>query len=130
MKNLIAIACLLFVGMQVHAQAKIKFDSQEVDYGEVEYGGDGVRTFTFTNTGDEALEISKVQSTCGCTVPKKPDGAIAPGEKGEIQVKYDTKRSGPIRKVVTVYSNTDTPAIGLKIKGTVKKKDSKSVLEK
>lgn len=42
-----------------------------------------------------------------------------PGETGEIEVKYDTKRVGPIRKTVTVYSNADEPTKALKIKGKV-----------
>ena len=66
------------------------------------------------------LEITKVYSSCGCTIPKKPEAPIAPGESGEIQVKYDTNRVGPIRKTITVNSNArDTPVVSLKIKGTV-----------
>ena len=48
MKNLIAFAVLLFVGIAAQAQAKIEFKEETVDYGEVEYGGDGVRTFELT----------------------------------------------------------------------------------
>jgi hypothetical protein len=64
--------------------------------------------------------ISKVYSSCGCTIPKKPETPIEPGNKGEIQVKYDTNRVGPIRKTITVNSNAkSTPIVSLKIKGTV-----------
>ena len=98
----------------------IKFTSQVVDYGEIERGSDGIRVFEFVNSGDEPLVISKVYSSCGCTIPKKPETPIAPGEKGEIQVKYDTNRVGPIRKTITVNSNAEsTPIVSLKIKGTV-----------
>ena len=51
---------------------------------------------------------------------KKPEAPIAPGVKGEIQVKYDTNRIGPIRKTITVNSNArDNPVVLLKIKGAV-----------
>lgn len=119
------IAILLFVGLltwSVSAQdktAKIEFKSDTVDYGEIQKGSDGVRVFEFTNTGDAPLVISKVSSSCGCTIPKKPEAPIMPGQTGEIQVKYDTNRVGPIRKAITVLSNADTPTIILKIKGTV-----------
>lgn len=122
MKNVVL---LLFVGMfslAVSAQektAKIEFKSETMDYGDVAKGSDGVRVFEFTNTGDAPLVISKVSSSCGCTIPKKPEAPIMPGETGEIQVKYDTKRVGPIRKAITVISNADTPTKILKIKGTV-----------
>ncbi len=98
----------------------IEFTSQVVDYGEIERGSDGVRVFEFINSGNQPLVISKVYSSCGCTIPKKPEAPIAPGDKGEIQVKYDTNRVGPIRKTITVNSNAEsTPIVSLKIKGTV-----------
>ncbi|MEO8774503.1 MAG: DUF1573 domain-containing protein [Gelidibacter sp.] len=122
MKNLIAI---LFVGMlsvSAFAQekvAKIEFKTDVIDYGTIAKGADGLRVFEFTNTGNAPLIISKVTSTCGCTVPKKPERPILPGEKGEIEVKYDTQRVNPIRKTITVLSNADTPTVALKIKGEV-----------
>ncbi|MET1260794.1 MAG: DUF1573 domain-containing protein [Flavobacteriaceae bacterium] len=122
---------VLFVGLlafSVKAQdktAKIEFKSETIDYGEIDKGSDGVRVFEFTNTGDAPLVISDVRSSCGCTIPKKPDAPILPGATGEIQVKYDTKRVGPIRKAITVSSNADTPTKILKIKGTVKAEGAK-----
>ena len=122
---------LLFVGLfalTVTAQdksAKIEFKNETIDYGEIAKGSDGVRVFEFTNTGDAPLVISDVKSSCGCTIPKKPEAPILPGKTGEIQVKYDTNRVGPIRKAITVTSNAETPTKVLKIKGTVLAEDSK-----
>jgi hypothetical protein len=138
MKQLLTILFIGLFSFSVTAQdkvAKIDFDinggtSTTIDYGTIEKGADGVRTFIFTNTGNAPLVISKVNSSCGCTVPKKPDGPIMPGEKGEIQVKYDTKRVMPIRKTITVLSNADTPTVALKIKGEVVDPAKTSVLEK
>jgi hypothetical protein len=98
----------------------IEFVSQVIDYGQIVKGSDGVRTFEFTNTGNQPLIISKVYSSCGCTIPKKPEAPIPPGEKGEIQVRYNTNLVGPIRKTITVNSNAEsTPIVSLKIKGSV-----------
>ncbi|MEL7270418.1 MAG: DUF1573 domain-containing protein [Bacteroidota bacterium] len=122
---------MLFVGLLsagLYAQdtaAKIEFKSETIDYGEIEKGSDGIRVFEFTNTGTAPLVISDVKSSCGCTIPKKPEGPIMPGATGQIQVKYDTKRVGPIRKAITVTSNADTPTKILKIKGTVKAEGAK-----
>jgi len=103
--------------------AKIEFKEETIDYGVIEQGADGIRKFEFTNTGDAPLIISRVYSSCGCTVPKKPEDPILPGETGEIEVKYDTKRVGPIRKTISVYSNAGQAPFPLKIKGTIKAKD-------
>lgn len=130
MKKLLFIALIGFLATTtLHAQAKISFKAETVDYGSIAKGSDGIRVFEFTNTGDAPLIISDVKSSCGCTVPKKPDGPIAPGASSQIQVKYDTNRVGPIRKTVTVYSNADEPIKALKIKGEVMD-EGKSVLEK
>ncbi|MGY5848851.1 DUF1573 domain-containing protein [Salegentibacter sp. F14] len=122
MKKFIAIAVLILAGASVATAqntAKMEFKTETIDYGEIKKGSDGVRVFEFTNTGNAPLIIENVTSSCGCTIPKKPEEPIMPGETGEIEVKYDTKRLGPIRKTVTVYSNSDVPTKALKIKGKV-----------
>nr|WP_243834537.1 DUF1573 domain-containing protein [Maribacter caenipelagi] len=123
MKKIVLVLFVGLLGFSLTAQdaaAKIEFKSETVDYGEIAKGSDGVRVFEFTNTGTAPLIVSKVSSSCGCTIPKKPEDPILPGKTGEIQVKYDTNRVGPIRKAITVISNADTPTKVLKIKGEVK----------
>ena len=127
MKNLLFILAITLFGLSVQAQAKIEFKTETIDYGTITKGSDGLRVFEFTNTGDQDLIVSDVKSSCGCTVPQKPDGPIAPGASGEIKVKYDTKRVGPIRKTVTVYSNATESTKALNIKGIVE--EYKSILE-
>lgn len=122
MKKIVLVLFIGLLGFSLTAQnttAKIEFKSETVDYGEVAKGSDGIRVFEFTNTGTAPLIVSKVSSSCGCTIPKKPEDPILPGKTGEIQVKYDTNRVGPIRKAITVISNADTPTKVLKIKGEV-----------
>lgn len=133
MKQLITILFIGLLSFSVNAQekvAKIDFKADTIDYGTVEKGADGVRVFEFTNTGDAPLIVSKVSSSCGCTVPKWSKEPILPGKTGEIQVKYDTNRVNPIRKTITVISNADTPTVALKIKGEVIDSSKESVLEK
>ena len=100
---------MFFVSIAAFAQtgAQIEFEAEKntIDYGVVVKGeDDGLRTFVFTTTGDEPLVITRVNSSCGCTVPKKPEEPIMPGEKGEIQVKYNM-RLGKINRAITVESN-------------------------
>ncbi|MFL1013173.1 DUF1573 domain-containing protein [Flavisericum labens] len=130
MKQLITILFIGLISFAVNAQAKIEFKSETIDYGTIEKGSNGIRTFEFTNTGDEPLIISKVSSSCGCTIPKKPDEPILPGKTGQIEVKYDTNRVNPIRKTITVISNAVTPTVALKIKGEVIDPSKESVLDK
>lgn len=132
MKQVITILFIGLLSFSVKAQdkvAKIEFKTDVIDYGTIEKGANGVRVFEFTNTGDAPLIISKVTSSCGCTIPKKPDHPILPGETGQIEVKYDTNRVMPIRKTITVISNADTPTVALKIKGNVVNPNQSSMVQ-
>ena len=127
MKNLTTflLPLLIFVAFTAQGQttsnaAEISFEEKVFDYGTITKGADGNHTFTFTNTGNSPLIIESVKSSCGCTVPKKPEAPIAPGASGSIQVRYDTKRLGVFRKTITVTTNAGTNSVvALKIKGTV-----------
>jgi hypothetical protein len=118
------VTAITFMASNVFAQpesgAKIDFKKETHDYGNVKYGGDGSCTFEFTNTGNAPLIISNAKGSCGCTVPSWPKEPIAPGAKGQITVKYDTKRAGAINKSVTITSNAiNEPTKVIRIKGTV-----------
>ncbi len=104
--------------------AKMTFEKTEIDYGTIKQGAEPLRTFVFTNTGSEPLLITSAKGSCGCTVPTYPKGAIAPGEKAEIQVRYDTNRVGPFTKTITLTTNASDDPILLTIKGKVDAKDA------
>jgi hypothetical protein len=134
MKKIILLATFA-LGSVGFSQAKIEFKAKDntIDYGTVSKDNDdGVRVFEFTNTGNQPLIITNVQSTCGCTVPTKPTEPIMPGKSDKITVKYNMN-PGPIRKTITVETNAvnvDNGLVALKIKGEVIIKPEVSVLEK
>ena len=100
--------------------AEIKFEKEFIDYGTIEPSSEGTRVFTFINNGNAPLIIKNVQSSCGCTIPKKPEAPIDPGKKGEILVRYDTNRIGMFSKSIIVTSNANSnPIVTLKISGIV-----------
>ncbi len=107
-----------------------EFVSDVIDYGKIKQNADGVRVFKFKNVGKSPLIISRIQSSCGCTVPKKPTEPIKPGETGEIEVKYATNRVGGFSKTITVYSNANEKVKRLRIKGIVSKPESPIVKQK
>jgi len=134
MKNILALFIAFFSLTLAHSQEKkpeISFEKTVIDYGTVNKGDNGVREFVFRNSGNAPLIISNVKSTCGCTIPKKPEKPILPGESEKIQVKYDTKRVGFIRKSITVTSNAaSSPTTILKIKGQVVESDQQKGIER
>ena len=112
---------------------KIEFKEETIDYGTVTKGEDnGLRVFEFKNIGDAPLIINDVKSSCGCTVPTKPQEPIMPGKTGKIEVQYNMN-PGPISKTITVQSNAvnkDSGIIPLRIKGNVIVKEEVNLMEK
>ena len=131
MKKILLIVCVLAFNFNTFSQekiAKINFKTTVIDYGVIEKGSNGIRDFEFTNDGNSPLIITNVKSTCGCTIPKKPNKPILPGESEKIQVKYDTNRIGFIRKSIIVSSNAQNPTVILKITGRYKLKNVKKII--
>lgn len=122
---------IFFISISFNAQ-EFKFEKETIDYGKISKGANGERIFVFTNIGDQPLIIKNIQSSCGCTVPKKPEEPIMPGEKGEIKVSYDTKRVGGFSKAITIFSNAKKARKIIKIRGIINKgvslKKEKSML--
>ena len=122
MKKFILISSLFFLPLLAFSQekqAEVKFDVTTIDYGEVEFESDGKRIFKFKNIGTAPLVFTRISSSCGCTIPKKPEKPIEPGGEGEIEVEYDTKREGLFMKAISVVSNSKNPSTILRIKGEV-----------
>lgn len=98
---------------------EIKFEATVHDYGKIENGANGDCEFKFKNIGKEPLRLSDVKASCGCTIPTWTKDLILPGKTGTIKVHYDTKRTGPINKQITVTSNAKTATVILTIKGEI-----------
>tara|TARA_R110000751_G_scaffold287868_1_gene392760 strand:+ start:300 stop:650 length:351 start_codon:yes stop_codon:yes gene_type:complete len=99
----------------------LTFENTTIDYGTIQQNADGVRVFTFKNTGDAPIVISNVKTSCGCTVPTYPKQAVLPGTSAEISIKYATNRLGKFSKSITVMSNATEGNKILRIKGEVLK---------
>lgn len=126
MRTLIFFLVIYLVTNSMNAQ-EFKFVTETIDYGKVAFNSEGKRTFEFTNIGAEPLLIKEIKSSCGCTVPKKPEKPIMPGEKGFIEIEYDTKRLGGFSKSLIIISNAKEERKLIKIKGLVEKKENNKV---
>jgi hypothetical protein len=106
----------------------MKFESETIDFGAVDWDSNGIREFKFTNVGKSPLTITAVTAECGCTTTTIdgkqgwPSEPILPGKSGVIKIKYDTKRVGRFEKNITITSNAKFAAKKVKIKGEIKAK--------
>ncbi|GGG31501.1 hypothetical protein GCM10011344_35490 [Dokdonia pacifica] len=95
------------------------FDESEYDFGTIDKGNPVEHKFTFTNTGKAPLVIVDAKSSCGCTVPEYSKNPVAPGEKGELLVKYNASGTNAITKTITIKANTEKGTETLRIKAFV-----------
>ncbi|MCX2679602.1 DUF1573 domain-containing protein [Galbibacter sp. EGI 63066] len=101
------------------------FEETEYDFGNIIQGTPVEKTFKFKNTGEAPLIITNAKSSCGCTVPEyHKDEAIAPGETGEIVVKYNGSGRNQVTKTVTITANTEKRTEQIRIKAFVEPKDA------
>ena len=108
------------VAAPVGAMTSMTFAEDVFDFGSVTEGEVITHTYSFTNTGNEPLIVSDARGTCGCTVPSRPTAPIAPGEDGEITVRFDTRsKVGDRQQKVTITANTDPAKTVISLNGTV-----------
>ncbi|PKA82079.1 uncharacterized protein DUF1573 [Ulvibacter sp. MAR_2010_11] len=95
------------------------FDEVEYDFGTIEQNAPQEHVFKFTNTGTAPLVIVDAKSSCGCTVPEYTKAPVAPGEKGEMLVKFNGSGKNQVSKTVTITANTAAGTETIKIKAFV-----------
>ena len=76
---------------------------------------------SFTNVGNADIIISKVETSCGCTIPEYDKKPVAPGNVGTIRVRFDSSnKSGTQYKTIKLFSNCkDNEIFELVITGEV-----------
>ena len=85
----------------------MEIDSSTVDLGTIMQGDTIMHVYNFKNTGNMPLVLSNVNASCGCTTPSYSKEPVAPGERGFITVKFNSKgKEGKMNKTVTAFANT------------------------
>lgn len=109
---------LLLCAIRVNAQ--IEWLETEHDFGAF-HEADGLAecTFRMVNRGTEPVAIIGARANCGCTSPKYPVDAIAPGDTAAITVAYNPAgRPGRFTKYVQAEVSGQ-PRTRLTIRGVV-----------
>jgi len=102
---------------------RVWVDTTTRHFGEIASGEKVSVNFKLSNVGKRDLQLRKVVSTCGCTVPVLEQKVIASGDTMNLKVTFDaTGRWGMQRKEITVICNDpERPQLKLVVKGYVRK---------
>jgi hypothetical protein len=101
------------------AAAAFGWQATAFDFGKIQKDVPVTHEFAFTNEGGDALIISSVQASCGCTVAEYTKEPIPAGEKGFVRAIYNAAKTGVFTKTITIKANTNDEAVLLTIKGEV-----------
>ncbi len=101
---------------------EMKFDTELIDLGKVKKGEKRKFKYNFTNTGSEVIEFDIV-SGCDCTTNDWPRTPIKKGQKGVIDVTFDSTEKEKSETVdVDIYLSNKDPKTGRAIFRRVKYK--------
>lgn len=120
-RSLAVAALVVLAAAGARAQGILAFDHLEHDFGSLQEGEKPTYTFVFSNVGDQPVRLVHVRPSCGCTAPSYSTEAVAPGQRGEVVVEYDSEgRPGPFSKTIDVEAEGAEQAhTTLRIVGTV-----------
>lgn len=99
----------------------IEFEERVFSFGTIEeVKGKVSHTFVFRNKGKKPVEISSINSACGCIGKVVSPGAIAPGAKGEVTITFNPAyNEGFFSKEIVVLSNNGTEYNRIWVEGKI-----------
>src|SRR6516225_6224295 len=69
---------------------KIQFASPVYEFGKVQSGEVVKYSFVFTNAGDQLLEVTAVQPSCGCTTAGDWSRKVPVGQTGNVPIQFNS----------------------------------------
>jgi hypothetical protein len=100
--------CCFAGNKSVKTVVAINFNEIEHDFGKIGTGTKQTCEFKFTNSSSGVLKISKIKSSCGCTVPTLSKTEYLPNVEGFIEITYSAPGS-PAEINKSIYVPTNDP---------------------
>lgn len=96
-------------------------DPHEWDFGKIKQEQILKHDFVFKNETAAALNITGINTSCGCTASSADKKSLKPGESTAISVTFNSKKySGEIKQYIYVNTdNADSPITKFVIKAQV-----------
>jgi glutathione peroxidase-family protein len=98
-------------------KTKINIDKTSISLGRFDWQKEQKTTFTLKNAGDKPLVVQEVNTSCGCTSVSYSKEPVQPGGELKLGVTYTAEHPEHFNKTITVYCNTESSPLILKIMG-------------
>jgi hypothetical protein len=89
------------------------------DFGQLTTGQPITGKIELSNEGAYDLVIAKARSSCGLMIQTWPSAPVAPGDKVSISFRFDTNRTGPFFRLITIHTNAWQKNLVIEVKGEV-----------
>lgn len=102
--SLILIAQFAILGM---GWAQLQFENPSLELDSPVQAGAVEVEFRFKNAGKSTVQVTKIETSCGCLHAAADEKAYAPGQSGVVRAKYNfTPSEAAQRKTLTVRTNS------------------------
>lgn len=102
---------LLFTPTDTLYAQSLQSTQGEMECGQMLFKQPTAITVEMRNAGTETVNITNVETGCGCTQATYAKDPVAPGTTTQITVVFDAKQLGHFDRVLRVFdSSSDTPA--------------------
>jgi hypothetical protein len=116
--SLVFLSIIPFVLLDCYSQVQAQAANQESadnlqpytwDFGQVKTNTVIKRSFNFKNESGRTLNITGINTSCGCTGSQVKNKTLLPGQSTEVIVSFNSRgySPGPLKQYV--YINTDDP---------------------
>ena len=104
--------------LSVQLKAELICDTPVFDFGEKEEGSIITHTFVLKNTGNSAVVIDRIRTTCGCTVATPSARVVGAGKNVELNASINlSKRTGKQDKKIYICTRDSKQRLELILKG-------------
>lgn len=116
-----ALLANLVIAAVATAAPELSVEKGTYNFGTINQGKKVQHVFTIKNSGDQPLQIKKLEAACGCTAVKPSTSMVQPGRTAQIDVVFDSAGfTGKVQKTVTITTNAGkNPTYTLAMEGTI-----------
>lgn len=123
---LLAIGCFMILLLSAcSGQPQIMVSETTIQLGDVVNGEIIERDLRVENSGEAALTIDAVTTSCGCTQASVEPTTIPPGGSGTLHIEFDSGAHGPaltgelIRQVFVISNDPQQPELVVELSATI-----------
>ncbi len=97
------------------AAAELQWDAKEASLKIRATDAEGHVRFGFVNRGEKPVTITGIHPGCGCTVPALAKNTFAPGERGELAVRFEPRNKEGLNRLPIEVSADDGSSTRLEL---------------